>query len=316
MRSFSAADLDRVLDDVSLVEALGRAFQEAVTAPARAHHRVPASEAAPQGGTLLLMPAWIQGGPIGVKIVSVFADNASRGLPSVTGVYVLLDGATGMPLALMDGPRLTLRRTAAASALAARYLARPDASHLVMVGTGALAPHLIGAHAAVRPIRRVSLWGRSPEKALSLAAKLTRPGLAVTQVADLAAAVADADIVSSATLARDPLIRGAWLKLGCHVDLVGGFTPEMREADDAAVTRARLFVDTRAGALSEAGDIVDPIRRGVIEAAGIEADLHDLATGRHPGRETPRDITLFKSVGTAIEDLAAARLAAQRLGID
>ncbi|MSO76616.1 MAG: ornithine cyclodeaminase family protein [Alphaproteobacteria bacterium] len=315
MRSVTATELAAVLDDVSLVDALGAAFREAAAAPVRAHHAIPASQAAPQGGTLLLMPAWTAGGPIGVKIVSVFADNASRGLPSVTGVYLLLDGATGVPLALMDGPRLTALRTAAASALAARFLARDDARHLVMVGTGALAPHLIRAHAAVRPIRRVSLWGRSHEKAALLAAELSRPELPVAAVPDLAAAVAEADIVSCATLARAPLIQGAWLRPGCHLDLVGGFTSEMREADDTAVIRARLFVDTRAGALGEAGDIVDPLRRGIIDAGRIEADLHDLAMGRHPGREHPGDITLFKSVGTAIEDLAAARLAATRLAI-
>ena len=306
MRVLDAASVEAALDYPRLIEALRAAFRDGATVPVRSHHRV-ATEGAP--GTLLLMPAWTKGGPIGVKIATVFPDNGARGLPAVQAVYLLMDGTTGTPMALLDGPTLTARRTAAASALAADYLARRDAERLLIVGTGAVARQLIPAHAAARPIRRVMVWGRNPAKAEALAAEARGRGLVAEGVSDLAAAAAQADIVSCATLAREPLIAGEWLAPGTHLDLVGGFTPQMREADDAAVRRAGLFVDTREGALSEAGDLVDPIRRGIIRTEDIRADLHDLCSGRHPGRRSEEEITLFKSVGTALEDLAAARLA-------
>jgi ornithine cyclodeaminase/alanine dehydrogenase-like protein (mu-crystallin family) len=211
-------------------------------------------------------------------------------------------------LAIMDGRALTAWRTGAASALAARYLARADAAHLVMIGAGALAPHLVRAHAAVRPITRVTLWNRTRGKAVALAFGLAVSGIEVTVTDDLEGAVRDADIVSCATLSSEPLIRGTWLRRGTHVDLVGGFTPKMREADDQAVKRARLYVDTRAGAGKEAGDIVIPLKRGVIAQADIRGDLFDLCRGKVKGRTSATQITLFKSVGTAIEDLAAAIL--------
>src|SRR5258708_17992302 len=177
-----------------------------------------------------------------------------------------MSGATGEPLAVMDGTVLTRWRTACASALAATYLARQDAAHLVMIGAGALAPHLVRAHAAVRPIRRVTLWNRTRGRAISVAFGLTVAGIDVTvaEAEDLEAAVREADIVCCATLASAPLIRGQWLRPGAHVDLVGGFTPKMREADDEAVKRARIYVDTRAGALKEAGDVGRPLRRKAV----------------------------------------------------
>jgi ornithine cyclodeaminase len=221
-------------------------------------------------------------------------------------------GATGEVVALLDGVALTLWRTAAASALAATYLARADASRMVMVGAGALAPMLIAAHASVRPVREVLIWNRNPDRAAALAATLNRPDLSVRATDDLAGAVAAADIVSSATLSPDPLIRGDWLRPGTHVDLVGAFTPEMREADDRAVSRASVHVDTRGGAMKEAGDIVQPLAAGVLAESAIRGDLFDLAAGRAPGRGSREEITLFKSVGTAIEDLAAAALVYRR----
>src|SRR5205807_9753926 len=229
-------------------------FRDGCEAPARHHHSVAAAEGGTPG-TLLLMPAWQAGRALGIKIVTVFPDNALRSLPLVLGTYLLLDAATGVPLALLDGTALTLRRTAAASALAADFLARPDSAVHLIVGTGALAPHLVAAHAAVRPIRQTLIWGRDPDKAAALAERLVQGGIAAAPVAELEAAAATADIITCATLAEEPLIRGAWLRPGTHLDLVGGYTPEMREADDAAVARARVFIDTDA-ALREAGDIV------------------------------------------------------------
>jgi alanine dehydrogenase len=308
LRILSAADIAAALTFPALVEALGAAFRDDITVPTRHHHTVPQPG---RDATLLLMPAWSAAKEarfLGCKIVTVFPDNAAAAQPSLHGSYLLMSGATGAPLALMDAAALTAWRTAAASALASTYLARADAAHLVMVGAGALAPHLVRAHAAVRPITRVTLWNRTRGHAIALAFGLAVTGVDATVAEDLESAVRDADIVCCATLATEPLIRGAWLRPGTHVDLVGGFTPKMREADDDAVKRSRLYVDTRAGALKEAGDIVIPLRRKVIAKADIRGDLFDLCRGTAKGRTSDKQITLFKSVGTAIEDLAAAML--------
>jgi ornithine cyclodeaminase len=212
----------------------------------------------------------------------------------------------------IDGTALTQRRTAAASALAASYLARPDSERLLLVGTGALAPHLVEAHASVRPIRNVLVWGRNPEKAAKLAHRLDRRTMKVAPTEDLAGAVRGAHVITCATLAKEPLIRGSWLPLGVHLDLVGGFTPAMREADDEAVKRGRVFVDTRAGAVKTAGDIVQPLQAGIIGEDDIAGDLFELTRGTRAGRRYHDQITVFKSVGAALEDLAAAQLALER----
>jgi alanine dehydrogenase len=279
-------------------------FQAGCELPTRHHHPVEVPDAAE--ATLLLMPAWQVGRHIGVKLVTIFPDNGKASLPSVMGVYLLIDGRSGRPEALIDGPMLTLRRTAAASALASRFLARADASRLLMVGTGALAPHLIEAHASVRPIREIKIWGRDPAKAAALARRMAKPGRTVEPAGDLASAVAAADVISCATLSRTPLVKGAWLEPGQHLDLVGAYTPEMREADDEAVKRASVWVDTKAGALKEGGDIVQPLRSGVLDPARIEGDLFGLCRGEARARAGADEITFFKSVGTALEDLAAA----------
>lgn len=312
MRIVGAEELGRLLDDRALIEALRAMFRSGCALPARHHHTVEVPGA--PDATLLLMPAWQAGRHVGVKVVTVFPGNNAKGLPAVMGNYLLLDGTSGAPLALIDGQALTARRTAAASALAADYLAREDARTMLMVGTGALAPHLIRAHAVVRTIREVTVWGRTPGKAAALAERFAGSGLAVRAVDDLEAAARTADVISCATLAREPLIRGEWLKPGAHLDLVGGFTPEMREADDVAVERARVFVDTRAGALKEAGDIVQPLANGTLREDAIGGDLFELTRGQRDGRRCGEEITMFKSVGTALEDLAAAQLACEGLG--
>jgi alanine dehydrogenase len=310
MRVLSAADVEAALDWESLVERLRRAFRRGAEVPVRHHHDI-ANPGGPEG-TLLLMPAWRPGQRIGIKLVTIFPDNDSRGLPSVMGAYLLLDGTSGAPLALIDGPMLTVKRTAAASALASSYLSRPDCERLLMVGTGSLAPYLITAHASVRPICNVLIWGRSPNKAKRLAKRLDRPNFRVAATEDLEAAVRGAHVVSCATLTKDPLVKGEWLQPGQHLDLVGAFRPDMRESDDAAIRRARVFVDTREGALTEAGDIVQPIESGVLDRADVAGDLFELTRGERAGRRFYDQITLFKSVGTALEDLAAAELAAER----
>jgi len=312
VRIVSPDDIAHILTYPALIDALDEAFRSDIAQPVRHHHTIPR----PGGNaTLLLMPAWTESGQkfLGCKVLTVFPGNAARDVPSLHGTYLLMSGETGDPLAVIDGRALTAWRTACASALAARYLAREDASHLVMVGAGVLAPHLIRAHMSVRPITRVTLWNHTSGHAVQTAFALAASGIEVDVDDDLEAVVKDADIVSYATLSTEPLIRGHWLKRGAHLDLVGGFTPQMREADDAAIKRARVYVDTRAGALKEAGDIVQPLRRKVIARGDIQGDLFDLCRGKKKGRGRKDEITLFKSVGTAIEDLAAAMLVWQRL---
>jgi ornithine cyclodeaminase len=295
-----------------LIEALAIAFGSDHEVPLRVHHEVAVPDGNP--GKLLLMPAWRSGGSMGVKIATVFPDNALHGYPAVFASYILMSAETGVPLAVIDGTEITLRRTAAASALASTYLSRSDAARLLMVGTGNLAPHLIAAHATARPITDICIWGRRKEAAEKLKGSLATSSWTVTVAEDLEQAASQADIISCATLASDPLIHGAWLKPGQHLDLVGAFKPDMREADSVAAARAEVYVDTRAGALSEAGDIILAINDGSISESDIRGELRDLVAGNSPGRTSDDAITLFKSVGTAVEDLAAAELVLRNRG--
>ncbi|MCV3735146.1 ornithine cyclodeaminase family protein [Rhizobium sp. TRM96647] len=295
-----------------LIDALAEMFAGDCVMPIRHHHdvAVPGEENA----TLLLMPAWQPGAYIGVKLVSVFPGNTRRGLPAIFGSYLLSSGKTGELLAIIDGGELTARRTAAASALAARHLARADAKRLLVIGAGRLSLNLVAAHSAVRPIEEIAIWGRDAAKAEAAAGEARAAGFNARAVTDLEWAAREADIISCCTLSETPLVRGAWLRPGTHLDLIGAFKPSMRETDDEAVTRATLFVDTRDGALSEGGDLVQPIRAGIIGPEAIRADLAELVTGRDPGRRSPEEITLFKSVGAALEDLAGAILACRNHG--
>lgn len=312
MLTVGADEVERALPYGELVEVLRTAFREGAVQPVRHHHTIERPDGA--ASTLLLMPAWSDfmkagtsdGGYVGVKIVTVTPDNNARALPAVMGHYLLLDGKTGAPRAFIDGQRLTARRTAAASALAASYLARADASHLLIAGAGALSTQLALAHAAVRPISRISVWNRTLANARKVAAELASLGFEAEAAQDLDAAQGDCDIVSCATLSTVPLVKGTLLKPGTHVDLVGAFSPTMRESDDALMKRATVFVDTRAGALKEAGDIVQAVASGALVADAIAGDLFDLTRGTVQGRTGGGEITVFKSVGAALEDLAAA----------
>jgi ornithine cyclodeaminase len=302
LRFYSAADVARALDYRGLADALADAFARGAEVPLRHSHALAAQDA------LLLMPAW-SSAALGVKLVSVFPGNAARNAATVNAIYVLLDRESGAPRAVIDGEELTLRRTAAASALAARYMARDDASNLLLVGSGRLAPYMARAHCAVRPaITRVRVWGRTDQHTQTTAQLLRDDGLPVEVAPDLEAAVREAHLITCATTSTRPLVHGAWLAPGTHLDLVGGFRPAMREADDAAVARARIVVDTYAGALAEAGDLVEPLARGVITRGSIVAELAQIVRGETAGRTSADEITLFKSVGTALEDLAAAEL--------
>lgn len=314
MKHISAADIQSLLSWPDLVDALDSAFRDGAIQPVRHHHTVERPQGA--ASTLLLMPAWsdfsrledASKGYIGVKIVTVSPDNGAIGKPAVMGIYLLIDGLTGEPKALIDGQTLTKWRTAAASALAARYLARQDASTLTVMGAGAVAASLVRAHSAVRPITDVLIWARNQERADETISSLRDDGFNIHYVADPVEAMAAADIIAAATLSTEPLILGRHVKPGTHIDLVGAFTPHMRESDDELVQSARVFVDTREGALKEGGDLVQPIADGVIDHDHICGDLFDLTRGTVKGRTSADEITLFKSVGAALEDLAAGIL--------
>ncbi|MES2716863.1 MAG: ornithine cyclodeaminase family protein [Pseudomonadota bacterium] len=287
-----------------LVPALRALFAAGCTVPRRHVHEVPA----PGGGfTSLIMPAWVDGLCYGVKTVNIAPHNAARGLPGLHSTYLLYDAATGAPLAMLDGDQITARRTAAASALAASFLARPDARHLLLVGAGQVARLLPEAYRVVRPIERVTVWARTPGAAQVLAESLRGQGFDSLASSDLQAAVASADVVGCATLSTAPLVMGAWLRPGSHLDLIGSFTPAMREADDACFAGAALYVDTDE-ALAKSGDLLGPLERGVISAADVRGTLATLSRGSTPGRGSADQRTVFKSVGTALEDLAAAML--------
>ena len=306
MRILSADETRNLLPFDALIDALREMFRAGAAAPLRHHHTI-ALDGLPDA-TLLLMPAWNPAGLGGVKIVNVNPGNAASGMPALSSSYLLFDAGTGRHLAMLDGGEITNRRTAAAAALAASYLARKDTRRLLVVGAGRVASNLADAFRAVRPIEDVAVWDIDAGMAERLAQRLNGAGFRAAVAADLEAAVAGADIISCATLAIDPLIAGAWLRPGQHLDLIGSFRPHMREADDAAVTRARVYIDTE-GALKESGDLIGPIRSGVLTEEQIAGDLFGLCRGTASGRVDEREITLFKATGTALSDLAAATLA-------
>jgi ornithine cyclodeaminase/alanine dehydrogenase-like protein (mu-crystallin family) len=305
MKIISAAELAEAAPYRDVVEALRQGFREDIETPVRHQH------ATSDVAVLLLMPAWSKDFT-GLKTVVFKSDNPALGLPTITASYLLIDNRTGATVAMMDGTELTRRRTAAAGALAADYLARKDASRMLMVGTGALAEHFVRAHASVRPIRRVLLYNRTPDKAKNLAADLAKDGFEVSVVRDLEEAMSEADIISCATTSTEPVLHGAWLKPGTHVDLAGAFKPEMRETDGDVIAQARVYVDTREGAEAEAGDLIQAAAEGKFRMENIQGDLFGLCRGKTGGRRNAEEITLFKSCGTAIEDLAAATLVYSR----
>lgn len=305
MKVFDAAQVRAALPWPELITAIEALFVAGATVPQRQALTIDNPGGA--DGTLLLMPAWIGGDSIGVKAVTFFPGNSALGLSTISAAYLLFDGRTGAIRAACDGDEITVRRTAATSAAAAKRLARADARRLVVVGAGQLSANMAEAHAAVRSYDVIGIYARKSEKAADVVARLAAGGLKAEVVDDLEAAVRAADVVSCCTSATRPVVLGAWLKPGAHLDLVGAFKDDMRECDDEAVRRAAIFVDARPGALL-AGDLAQPIRAGVIGEAAIRGDFRDLVAGLHPGRTGDSEITLFKSVGNAIEDLAAGRL--------
>ncbi len=300
MKHFDAQAVQQALSWAALIAALRQGFVQGCEVPARHPHAIG------EAGTTLLMPAWRVGGHLGVKTVNIFPGNGARGLPGVHAVYTLFSATTGAPLAVMDGSELTARRTAAASALAADFLARPDASRLLLVGAGRVASDVPAAMHAVRPgLHEVQVWSRRPEAAEALATKLRAQGFDAHATADLPAAVAQAHIVSCATLATQALVQGTWLQPGTHLDLIGSFTPAMRETDATCFARSRVYVDTEE-ALLKAGDVLQAVAEGAFRPQDLQGTLQTLCRGTAAGRQGADEITLFKSVGTALEDLAAA----------
>jgi ornithine cyclodeaminase len=312
MRVVDAAETEHALPFARLIPALREMFVSGCVVPPRHHHRI---ELDPEpNATLLLMPAWKPHDALGVKIANVFPGNSKKGLQGVHSLYCLFDAEHGTPMALLDGNVITARRTVAVSALAASYLARPDADWLLVVGAGRIASLLPEAYREVRAIRRVTVWNRTPAAAQALVDRLRALDFDASVAPDLEAAVRAADIVSCATLATEPLVLGDWLHPGIHLDLIGSFTPEMRETDDTAIRRTSVFVDTET-ALAESGDLLQPLQSGAFIAGRLAGTLSDLCAGRRPGRRAAQELTLFKAVGTAMSDLAAAMVARTELGL-
>lgn len=283
-------------------------IHNAVEAPPRQVLSMPQPDGSE--ASLLIMPAWVPGQSIGVKVVTFLPENAQHGRPTINAGYMLFNGETGQMQAVMDGDVLTARRTAAASALAADYLARKEAKRLLVVGTGQLSRGLALAHARQREYDDIAVWGRNTDGAAHVAQDLRAAGLPARVAETLDVACNSADVISTATASTKPLLEGRWLKPGTHLDLVGSFREDMRESDDRTVSEARLFVDNHESA-AQSGDLAQPAKAGLIDLMQIEADLAELCQGRHPGRQSDADITLFKSAGMALEDLAAASLAAR-----
>jgi alanine dehydrogenase len=316
VRFISAAEIDKGFDFPALIDGLEAAFRADITIPERHHHYIPRARPEHEA-TILIMPAWTGGDAesfVGIKVITIFPENLAKNIPSLTGNYLLLAGDSGLPLAVLDGGILTRWRTAAASALAAKYLARENASTHLIVGAGALSIYFARAHASVRPIQQTLVWNRTQARAEKTAAEMNKFGLNARTVANLEQAVGEADIVTCVTGAEKPVLMGKWLKPGVHVDLVGAFKSSMRESDDEVIRRSRIFVDTH-HALHEPGDLIEPLRDEVISETDIQGDLFELCRSEVKGRGGAEEITLFKSVGTALEDLAAAILAWKRLGI-
>jgi ornithine cyclodeaminase len=305
VKILSADDVARLGAYRDIVEALREGFRAGIETPVRHHHDISSVS------TLLLMPAWSKEWA-GLKTVVFKSDNAAQGLPTIQASYLLMSQKTGETVAMMDGGEITRRRTAAASALAADYLARKDASTMTLVGAGALGPHFVHAHAAVRPIKRVFINSRTQTKAEALAADLARAGFEAQVTNDLESAVRQSDIVTCVTTSTAPIVKGQWLKPGTHVDLAGAFKPTMRETDGDVVARASVYVDTHDGALAEAGDLLQARDEGKFDFANVKGDLAALCGGTVKGRDTAEEITLFKSAGTAIEDLATAIMLYQK----
>lgn len=293
-------------DFTELVHGLQKAFKESgIQVPPRHHHSIenPGGSA---DNTLLLMPAWNPGQDLGIKVITVSPDNGNLNLPSINGSYIYYDAPTGTIRAILEAKALTAKRTAATSALASQFLSRKNSSSLLMIGTGALATNLIRAHAAVRPLKQIYVWGRNREKADAICAQLRGEPFMAKAISHIKDMISEVDIISCATLSETPLVLGQDLRPGQHVDLVGAFKPTMRESDNAAILKSSVYLDTRKDGLRGSGDISQPIANWIISEGHIKGDLFDLCREGELARRNDGEITVFKSVGYALEDLVGA----------
>ncbi|MCG8182887.1 ornithine cyclodeaminase family protein [Tenacibaculum piscium] len=289
-----------------LVAELRTSFSSKDTMVPMRHHHDFANPKVNADSTLLLMPAWNPSKDAGVKIVTVSPENQQFDLPSINGTYIYLDATKGTIKAILEAKSLTAKRTAAASALASSFLSRENSSSLLMLGTGSLSINLIKAHASVRPIKNVFIWGRNFSKAQAICETLKNESFTITAVKTIEEKISEVDIISSATLSKTPLVLGKYLKAGQHVDLVGAYKKDMREADNEVITKGSVYIDTYQGGLKESGDILIPLQTGVLKEENINADLFELCSDEKTGRKNEEEITVFKSVGHALEDLVAA----------
>ncbi len=304
MRTIDNETIDQVLNYDKMLEALYKIFISKFTMPVRHHHFYNTPDSAENA--LILMPAWTDK-YLGCKQVIVAPKNAEQHLPAIHALYTLFNAETGVPLAQMDATKLTSVRTACASALAAKYLARENAENLLVIGSGSVAYHLAQAHSSVRNYKHIEVWARNSDKAQALLDSLKQQGFTNVSLAkDLQAAIQKADVISSATLSKEPIIKGEWLKPGVHLDLIGSHTPKTREADDEVIRRSTIYADSREGALHETGELAIPIASGLLDPKDVQADLVELCKANKLARKNEEEITLFKSAGLAIEDLAAA----------
>jgi 1-pyrroline-2-carboxylate reductase [NAD(P)H] len=312
MHVIEASEVHQTMNFEELIPAIAETFAGTHGMPQRNVFSL--QEDSPHSDGFAVLPAW-NSKAIGVKAFTHFPENGPKGLDRLYSKILMFKRETGEPLAVVDGSSVTYWRTAAVSALGSQYLSRKNASRLLVCGTGNLASYMALAHATVRPITHIDIWGRSIDKAEKVAEQLRtkRPEISVAVITDLESAVGQADIISCATGAGEPLILGEWVKLGTHTDFVGNHSPNRRECDTALISKASVFVDSRVNVLSEAGELLIPIEEGVFDKNDVKAELSELARGQHKGRQTEEEITVFKTVGTALSDLAAACLVVEKL---
>lgn len=304
MKHFNMKAIQTALPYPLLVEALAKGLQQFAETPARSFFS-PNQDAS----CVMIMPAWRPHQMMGVKLVSVWPENNAKGESAVSAVYVLISCLDGRPLAVLDGTELTLRRTAAAAALAAKRLARENSETLAVLGTGSLSVPLVQAHTDTMRFKNVLVWGRQFHKAQRVVNQLKELGIEVRAMGDLEETLALSDVVAVATTATEPFLKAAWVKPGTHISLVGAFTPQMAEAEPGLISKSQLFADCRASVLEKGGEVFQAIEQGLILGSDIIADLAELtAQSDRSWRHDAQAITVFKSVGFALLDLIAAEL--------
>lgn len=303
MLHFDASAIESLFSYEEFIPILGDFFTKKIKSPPRPHYPIKNGDDDPN--MLLLMPAWQVDNFIGIKIITVFKENALKGLNTINGTYLLLNGKTGIPISTFDAATITSKRTAATSALAASYLARPDSKTYTVLGTGQLCKELVLAYSSQFTLEHINIWGRDPAKAETRVDQLKSFGINTTIAKNRTEILSESDIISAATYSKTPIIQGKYINSGTHIDLIGSYLPDYREADDDLVSKSSLFIDTKA-ALTESGDLIMPINQGIIKPSDIQGTLIELCKGEDPGRLDNSEITFFKSVGYALEDLAIA----------